>query len=259
MSFTRRAQVPWLVAALGVGLLSLLPVGVLVAERSWEHIPLALAVPAIRVSLLSGGIALGVVIGLGLPSAWYLARHAQSPLRRAVELALLALLLTPPLVLGLVLAFVLGPTTGVGMALSGWGISPTNSWFALVVAEVYEALPYFVLTASAAFEGVPRVYEEAALSLVPQPWRVWREVTLPLAAPGLIAAAAMAWARVVGAFGAVIVVAYHPAGLPLAIWVGLEEFGLPAALPLALILLAVGLPVPWLLMLWRRSHDPVAG
>lgn len=80
---------------------------------------------------------------------------------------------------------------------------------------------------------------------------LWR-VTVPLAWPGLLAGLAMAFARSVGAFGAVIVVAYYPHTLPVAIWIGLQEQGLSQAFPLALLLLLVALPAPLILYLWRR-------
>ena len=74
-----------------------------------------------------------------------------------------------------------------------------------------------------------------------------------MARAGFAIAAAMAWARIVGAFGAPVVVAYHPSGLPVAIWIQLQEQGLPAALGLALWLIIVSLPLPvWLN--WRFSH-----
>ncbi|MBX5467673.1 MAG: ABC transporter permease subunit [Firmicutes bacterium] len=246
-------------AALAVAV-ALIPFAVLLVETPWKHLgDLGAAAGPVAVTAAAGGVALAVVVGLGLPAAWYLARHASTPFRRVSEAAMVALLLMPPLVLGLVLAYLLGPDTPVGAWLLRLGVTPTNSFFALVVAQVYEAFPYFVLTAWAAFTTVPRVYEEAAANLRPHPLAVFREVTLPLAAPGLVAALAMAWARLVGAFGAVIVVAYHPVGLPVAIWIGLEETGLASALPLAVALLALGFPVPLALMVWRQSRDPLAG
>jgi molybdate/tungstate transport system permease protein len=101
-----------------------------------------------------------------------------------------------------------------------------------------------------AFSGVdPRLEQQAAL-LGDRPWRVLRRVTLPLAAPGLAMALAIAWARAMGAFGAVVIIAYHPYGLPLQIWVTLQETGLASALPFALVLLVVALPLPLAAYIW---------
>ena len=107
-----------------------------------------------------------------------------------------------------------------------------------------------MLGAQAAFAGVdPRLEQQAAL-LGDRPPRVFRRVTLPLAAPGLAMALAVAWARAMGAFGAVVIIAYHPSGLPLQIWTTLQETGLASALPFALVLLVVALPLPLAAYIW---------
>lgn len=250
------------VTALTVAL-GLVPAGVLVAAvgvhgfvAAWSHSPELSS--ALGTTLLSGVISLAAIVALGGPTVWYLARHAP---RWAASWGLglvLVPLFMPPLVLGLVLAYVLGPDTGVGATLSSWGVAPTNSWFSLVVAQIYEALPYFVITAWAGLRTLPRAVEDAALTLGRPPRDVFWYVTLPMAAPSLVAALAMTWSRVVGAFGAVVILAYHPSGLPLAIWVGLQELGLAQALPLALWLLVVGLPIP-LGLAWRGERHVAAG
>jgi molybdate/tungstate transport system permease protein len=95
----------------------------------------------------------------------------------------------------------------------------------------------------------PELEENAAL-LGDRGARVFRRVTLPLAAPGLAMALAIGWARAMGAFGAVVIIAYHPYGLPMATWVTLQEQGLDAALPYAVVLIAAALPLPLLAYLW---------
>jgi molybdate/tungstate transport system permease protein len=79
---------------------------------------------------------------------------------------------------------------------------------------------------------------------------VFRRVTFPLAAPGLAMSLAIAWARAMGAFGAVVIIAYHPTGIPLQIFTTLQETGLPSALPFALVLLVVALPLPLCAYIW---------
>lgn len=209
---------------------------------------------ALWTTLWSGFASLGVIVLLGGPTVWYLARMAPRRIAAWGMGAVLVPLFMPPLVLGLVLAYVLGPDTSIGTVLTSWGLTTTNSWFALVIGQVYEALPYFIITAWAGLTTLSPLTEEAAYSLNRGPRQVFWYVTMPLAAPSLIAALAMAWSRVVGAFGAVVILAYHPTGLPVAIWVGLEELGLVQALPLALWLLIVGLPIPLALALRRESR-----
>ena len=207
------------------------------------------ALTPLVVSLQSGLITLAVLICFGTPLAWMMAR-GRLPWPRVWEAGVLACLLLPPLVVGLLLIFMVGPLTPIGQALGHFNLSATNTFFALVIAEVYESAPYYVLGAQAAIAAVdPRMEQQAAL-LGDRPFRAVRRVTLPLAAPGLAMALTVAWARAMGAFGAVIIIAYHPYGLPLQIWTTLQETGLASALPFALVLLVVALPLPVAAYLW---------
>jgi molybdate/tungstate transport system permease protein len=229
------------------------PVITLFVHLSPDAIVSALRAPGaltpLVVSLESGAVTLAVLVGLGTPLAWLMAR-GRLPWPRLWEAGVLAALLLPPLVVGLLLVFMVGPVTPIGQALATIHLSATNTFLALVIAQVYESAPYYVLGAQAAFGGVdPRLEEQAGL-LGDRPARVARRVTLPLAAPGLAMALAVAWARAMGAFGAVVIIAYHPYGLPLQIWTSLQETGLPSALPFALVLLVVALPLPLAAYLW---------
>jgi molybdate/tungstate transport system permease protein len=207
------------------------------------------ALEPLYVSLEAGGIVLAVLVVLCAPLGWMLA-HDRLPLGWLLEGGVLAALLLPPLVIGLLLVFMVGPATPIGHALATLHLSATNTFFALVVAETYEAAPYFVLACEAAFAAVDPQLEAQAALLGDPPRRVLRRVTLPLASPGLATALAIAWARAMGAFGAVVIIAYHPYGLPLDIWVSLQETGLASVLPLALVLLVVALPLPIAAYAW---------
>jgi molybdate/tungstate transport system permease protein len=229
------------------------PVIALLTHLSGSAIASALTAPGgldpIVVSLAAGGVTLAVLLLLGTPLAWMLARGAL-PFPRVWEAGVLCSLLLPPLVIGLLLIFLIGPFTPIGQLLAALHLSATNTFLALVIAEVYESAPYYVLGAQSAFSDVdPRMEQQAAL-LGDRPRRVFRRVTLPLAAPGLAMALAVAWARAMGAFGAVVIVAYHPYGIPLQIWTTLQETGLASALPFALVLLVIALPLPLAAYIW---------
>jgi len=229
------------------------PVIALLTHLSWHAITSSLSAPGafepLILSVQSGAVTLGVLVLLGTPLAWALARGAL-PFPRVWETGVLASLLLPPLVVGLLLVFLVGPYTPIGHVLSGLHLSATDTFLALVIAQVYESAPYYVLGAQAAFAGVdPRLEQQAAL-LGDPPGRAFRRVTVPLAAPGLAMALAIAWARAMGAFGAVVIIAYHPTALPLQIWTTLQETGLPSALPFALVLLVVALPLPLAAYIW---------
>jgi molybdate/tungstate transport system permease protein len=234
------------------------PVITLLAHLSWPQVSAALSVPGaldpLVVSVESGAITLGVLLVLGTPLAWKLARGSL-PFPRVWEAGVLCSLLLPPLVIGLLLIFMVGPYTPIGELLGHVHLSATNTFLALVIAEVYESAPYYVLGAQAAFAGVDTQLEQQAGLLGDPPRRVFRRVTLPLAAPGLAMAMAVAWARAIGAFGAVVIIAYHPFGIPLQIFTTLQETGLASALPFALVLLVVALPLPMAAYVWSARAD----
>jgi molybdate/tungstate transport system permease protein len=241
-------------AGAGLVWLALLgPVIALFAHLSWSSVKAALTIPGaldpLVVSVQSGAITLAVLLLLGTPLAWKLAQGTL-PFPRVWETGVLLSLLLPPLVIGLLLIFMIGPYTPIGDVLGHFSLSATNTFLALVIAEVYESAPYYVLGAQAAFSAVDRPLREQAALLGDRPSRVARRVTLPLAAPGLATALAVAWARAMGAFGAVVIIAYHPYGIPLQIWTTLQETGLPTALPYALVLLVVALPLPLAAYIW---------
>jgi molybdate/tungstate transport system permease protein len=242
------------IAGTGIIWIALLgPVIALATHLSWSAIKSSLDAPGawdpLIVSAEAGGLTLAILLLLGTPLAWGLARGTL-PFPRVWEVGVLASLLLPPLVIGLLLIFLIGPYTFIGQWLSDFNITTTNTFFALVVAEIYESAPYYVLGAQAAFASVdPRLEQQAAL-LGDPPRRVFRRVTVPLAAPGLAMSLAVAWARAMGAFGAVVIIAYHPTGLPLQIWTSLQETGLASALPFALVLLVVALPLPIAAYVW---------
>jgi molybdate/tungstate transport system permease protein len=242
------------VAGAGIVWLALLgPVIALLANLSWSAIVSSLTAPGalepLVVSVESGLVTLGVLVVFCTPLAWMLAR-GKLPFPRVWETGVLCSLLLPPLVIGLLLVFMVGPYTTIGGLLADLHQSATNTFLALVIAEVYESAPYYVLGAQAAFASVePRLEQQAGL-LGDRPRRVFRRVTLPLAAPGLAMSLSIAWARAMGAFGAVIIIAYHPMGIPLQIYTTLQETGLPSALPYALVLLVVALPLPLAAYIW---------
>lgn len=242
---------------LGLALLGWLvlvaPLAALASHLSVSILLASLTAPGalgpLQVSLAASAVALVAMIAIGTPLAYLLARH-RLPVGWLWQAGLLLLLMMPPLVVGLLLVFLVGPLTPIGGLLAHLHLNATNTFLALVIAESYEAAPYYVLGAQAAFAAVDPQLEQQAGLLGDRPVRVLRRVSLPLAAPGLAVALATAWARAMGAFGAVIIVAYHPYGLPLQIWTSLQETGLASALPFAFLLLAVAVPVPLAAYAW---------
>jgi molybdate/tungstate transport system permease protein len=251
MPLPRRALI---VAALGLAALVALalPFAGLLWSTPWRALHLQPGdLGAVRVSLLYTALAMLFVALLGTPAAWLLARRDFRG-KWLCEVLVLLPLLTPPLAMGLLLSMSFGPYGWLGRPLAHAGLLLTNTPAAFVLAQVYASAPYFIVAARAAFEGVPRELEQMSLSLGQSALRTFGRITLPLAGLGLAAALALAWVRALGEFGVVLIVAYYPQGIPVRLWVNLQDTGLQAVYPLLWLFFAVGLPLPLLGGLWSR-------
>src|SRR6202000_945016 len=111
----------------------------------------------------------------------------------------------------------------------------TNTPAAFILTQVYVGMGYYVLGAIAAFDAVPAILQKQAALLGLTPMRVFLRGALPLSRLGLAVALSIAWVRTIGEFGAVLVTAYYPAGMPVQLWTNLQSFGLPAVMPLLVI------------------------
>jgi molybdate/tungstate transport system permease protein len=213
------------------------------------------ALSSLRVSLLLTGCAMVIIVAVGTPVAAYITRCGTRE-RLIWQAALLIPILLPPLALGILLTLAFGPYGAVGAWLKHFGIVMTNSATAFVSTQVYVGMGYYVLGAVAAFDAVPSMLQKQAALLGLTPWKVFLRVTLPLSRLGVAVALSIAWIRAVGEFGAVVVTAYYPSGMPVQLWVNLQSFGLPAVMPLLVLFLAVTLPLPWLVhVLAQRQHN----
>lgn len=198
-----------------------------------------LVLQALRLSLFTSLTATLLVAAIGLPVAYVLATR-QFPGRRVLETLVELPMVIPPTVAGVGLLLAFGRAGLAGGVLSALGLSVPFTTLAVVIAEAFVALPFFVSTTAAGLREVEPRYREAAATLGATPPYVFRRVLLPLALPSLIAGLAMTWARALGEFGATITFAGNLPGrtqtLPLAVYIALQS-DVQAAVALSVILL----------------------
>ena len=215
------------------------------------------AVDALIVSVKTSVIAHAVVLLLGTPAAYLIAtRHFRG---RALVLTLIELpLVLPPAVAGIALFAAFGRAGLLGGTLDAFGISISLTQTAVVFAVIFVSSPFYVRLAVSAFESVDPALIEAARTLGAGPRRTFFRVALPLAAGGLSAASALAFARGLGEFGATIMFAGSLQGvtqtLPLAIYAQLDlDFDVALALGAFLVVVSVAvLLTVKLLPSWTR-------
>lgn len=222
----------------------LLPVVSLVVARPPGAVLSALTsdrvLSAAGTSLATATTSTTVAVVFGLPLAYWLAR-TESWLRKPVLAVTVLPLVVPPVVAGMVLLTVIGPSTPLGGVAADLGVPLTRSVVAVVLAQTFVASPFVVVTARAALAEVDPAMEEASRSLGEGRLSTIRRVTLPLAWPGILAGVTLAFARALGEFGATITLAYYPRTLPVEIWVSFTTRGIDAAFPVAVVLLLVSL------------------
>ncbi|PZG22762.1 ABC transporter permease [Nonomuraea aridisoli] len=245
-------RLPWVLvvpALLGLAFL-VLPLAGLLIRAPWPTLLQRLAEPqvleALRLSLVTATIATAVCLLLGVPLAWLLAR-VDLPGRRVVRALVTVPLVLPPVVGGVALLLVLGRRGLVGQWLeSAFGVTLPFTTAGVVVAEAFVAMPFLVISVEGALRAADQRYEEAAATLGASRWTVFRRVTLPLVAPGIVAGAVLCWARALGEFGATITFAGNFPGttrtMPLAVYLALETEP-EAAIVLSLVLLAVSVVI----------------
>ncbi|OYY02612.1 MAG: sulfate ABC transporter permease [Acidocella sp. 35-58-6] len=227
----------------------------LLSGGDWSNTSLSADdIRAVITSLLGGVVALGLIALCGTPLALYLARR-KTRLSGLAEALVLIPMLMPTLAIGILLAAFYGPAAPVGAALANIGLMLTNTPAAFVLAALYAALPTYIIAARAALSQVPGELEDVARTLGIAGVPLFFRVTLPLAHRGLAAALALAWVRAMGEFGIVLIIAYFPQGLPVRLWVDLQDQGISAVFPLLAVFLVVALPLPLWLGL-RSRHAP---
>ncbi|MEU3921206.1 ABC transporter permease [Streptomyces sp. NPDC029004] len=236
-------------ALLAIAFLLMPLIGIL-ARTAWGDLGTHLTSPgvteALRLSLLVSFWALGLSLLLGVPLAWLLAR-VDFPGKALVRSLVLLPMVLPPTVGGVALLLGFGRRGLLGPWLEGtFGITLPFHTSGAVVAATFVAMPFLVISLEGAIGGLSPSYEETAASLGASPLRAFLTVTLPMVAPGLVAGAALTWARALGEFGATITFAGNLPGttqtLPLQVYLLLQSQP-EAATSLSLLLLAIAMTV----------------
>jgi molybdate transport system permease protein len=147
-----------------------------------------------------------VLLLIGTPLAWWLAR-TRSALKPAWAALVAMPLVLPPTVIGFYLLLLLGPQGPVGQLVQALGGRPLPFTFGgLVVGSVIYSMPFVVQPLQLAFEAIPERTLEAAATLRAGPLDRFLSVALPLARPGFVTAAVLGFAHTLGEFGVVLMI-----------------------------------------------------
>jgi molybdate transport system permease protein len=246
-------------AIVGLALL-VVPLLALIGRVEWGTLSADVTAPsslaALGLSLGTGVVSTLVCVVLGVPLALLIAR-ASSRWAAFLRALVTVPLVLPPMVGGVALLFLFGRNGWLGPPLADLGLRIPFTTTAVVLAQTFVALPFLVLAVEGALRASGTGYEQAAAGLGAGRWTILRRVTLPLAAPGLVAGTILCFARAIGEFGATALFAGNAPGvtqtMPLAIYTAFNGAGVSqgTAVALSLLLLVTAVAVLLLVRAWR--------
>lgn len=211
--------------------------------------------PALRLSLMTSAVALGVTIALGTPLAYLLARsrfRGQQIVETLIDLPMVM----PPVVAGVALLMAFGRRGVFGGALRAGGIDLAFTTDAVILAQIFVSAPFYIRAVRSGFRAIEPELEQVAYTMGASRLQALRFVTVPLAMPALAGGAALCWARAMGEFGATMMFAGNFSGTTrtasLAIMTAFND-DLYSALALAVVLLAVSATVLGVFRLLTRN------
>ena len=176
-------------------------------SNGWQNLPNPrLIIDAVWLSIRTTSFSLVIILTLGLPLAYIFARwqfRAKSFLQVFIELPIVM----PPAVAGLALLLTFGRRGFIGAFLSELDINIAFTSWAVVIAQVFVAAPFFIRSAQVGFSNIPDELEDAARVDGASDWRVFLLITLPLSLRAISAGLILSWARALGEFGATILFA----------------------------------------------------
>jgi molybdate transport system permease protein len=195
--------------------------------------------PALWVSVAGATMALALVTICGVPLAYVLAR-SKGRLAAVVGVLVQIPLALPPLMSGVVLVYLIGPYTFLGRH---FGEHLTDSMVGVVIAMSFVSAPFLVVAARAAFSGVDQGMLDVARTLGYSERSRFLRVAVPSAGHGIRAGMLLTWLRAFGEYGAVVILAYNPASLPIYTYNQFSGRGLPTTLAPSALALAVAVVV----------------
>ena len=161
---------------------------------------------AVWLTLKLATIVTGLLLVVGTPIAWWLAR-TRSRLKGVVGAIVALPLVLPPTVLGFYLLIAMGPNGPLGHLTQALGIGLLPFTFpGLVIASFVYSLPFVVQPIQNAFDAIGERPLEVAATLRASPWDAFWSVAVPLARPGFLSGAILGFAHTIGEFGIVLMI-----------------------------------------------------
>nr|WP_294942921.1 molybdate ABC transporter permease subunit [uncultured Mucilaginibacter sp.] len=197
----------------------------------------------IWLTLKLAGITTLVLLVLGLPLAWWLAKK-RSLVKIIIEAIITMPLVLPPSVLGFYLLLAFSPQHGLGKWLhEAFNLQFVFSFEGLVLASVIYSMPFMISPVKSAFQQLPASLSQASYILGKTQWQTFWHVLLPNIKPSLLTAIVLTFAHTLGEFGVVLMIGGNIPGVTrvasIAVYDSVEQMDYAAANNYSLILFAI--------------------
>ena len=209
-------------------------------------------------SLKVAGVATVITFFMGIFAAYQMLGY-RGRWRSLLEGVLIAPLILPPTVVGFLLLLLFGKNGPLGQLMSAFDFTIIFTWYAAVVAAIVVSFPLMYKTALGAFEQIDSSFLQVARTLGASEQRLFWQILLPLALPGLVAGVTLAFARALGEFGATLMLAGNIPGetqtMPMAIYFAVEAGDTGEAWLWAIVIMAISLSGLTVVNLWQKRYE----
>ncbi len=261
-------SLPWKVTWVYLTVMLFLPMAALILKAAtlspadiWKVATSPTALSAYNVTFVTAFIAAAINGVVGVAVAWVLVRY-EFPFRKILDAAVDLPFALPTAVAGLTIATIYSENGWIGSLLAPFGIKVAFTRLGVGVAMLFISLPFVVRTVQPVLQGMEHDIEEAAWCLGASRWETFWKVVLPPLMPAVLTGVALGFARAVGEYGSVVLVAanmpFQDLIAPVLIFQRLEQYDYAGATVIGVVMLLVSLVVLLginLLQAWGRRYD----
>ncbi|NJR64722.1 MAG: molybdate ABC transporter permease subunit [Leptolyngbyaceae cyanobacterium CRU_2_3] len=210
------------------------------------------------ISLKTAGLATIATFLIGTGAAYRMLGY-RGRWKSLIEGMLIAPLILPPTVVGFLLLLLFGKNGPLGKLMQSFDFTIVFTWYAAVITAIVVSFPLMYKTALGAFEQIDSSLLQVARTLGASERRIFCQILLPLAIPGLAAGITLAFARALGEFGATLMLAGNIPGqtqtMPMAIYFAVEAGAMGEAWLWAIAIITLSLSGLMIVNLWQQRHE----
>lgn len=261
----KRSEIIYIIAAVTGFIILFFNVFPILNTFYWTDLPTIIdtlsdreVLASIALSVKTASITTLIAFLLGIPLAYYLARH-EFPLKNLIESLVDIPMVIPHTVAGICLLTVLSPRSPIGHFLEKNNIEALGTEVGVVIAMLFVSMPLLIDSAKDAFKWVPVRMENVSRSLGASQVQTFFGITFVLSWRGILSGMIITWARAISEFGAVIILSYHPMIAPTLIYERFTTYGMKYAIPANIILIVISIIIFIVLRLvslgGKEKHD----